>query len=144
MFVLFVEIVLLALPRKLSSGFLKHLFRFRAATYRKIVPLLDSTFSSCMATRGKLSRPHSFTGRTRAYMATIEIVEMMRSLRAKRSQTRKELKKLDKVISALRELSSANSTPTRNGRSRRMSASARRKIGAAQRKRWAKVRRERA
>src|SRR5712692_34478 len=92
-----------------------------------------------MATRGKLSRPHSFTLRTRAYMAAIEIVEMMRTLRAERSHTRKELKKLDKVISALHELST-NSTPTRNGRRRRMSASARRKIGRAQKLRWSKWR----
>jgi uncharacterized protein (DUF342 family) len=73
-------------------------------------------------------------------MAAIEIVEMMRTLRAERSHTRKELKKLDKVISALRELFSTNSTPTRNGRRRRMSASARRKIAKAQRLRWANVR----
>jgi hypothetical protein len=71
-------------------------------------------------------------------MAAIEIVEMMKTLRTGRAQTRKELKKLDKVISALRDLSS-NSMPARRGK-RRMSASARRKIAAAQRKRWAKVR----
>jgi uncharacterized protein (DUF342 family) len=76
-------------------------------------------------------------------MATIEIVEMMKTLRAERAHTRKELKKLDKVISALRELST-NSTPTRNGKRHRMSAAARRKIGAAQRKRWAKFHQQRA
>ena len=76
-------------------------------------------------------------------MATNEIAEIMKTLRAERSHTRKELKKLDKVISALHELSSRNSTPTRNGRRRRMSASARRKIAAAQRKRWAKFHQQR-
>ena len=70
-------------------------------------------------------------------MASIEIGEMMKTLRTERVHTRKELKKLDRVISALRELSSTNSTPTRNGKGRRMSAAARRKIAAAQRKRWA-------
>ena len=77
-------------------------------------------------------------------MAAIEITEMMTTLRTERTHTRKELANLDKVISALRELSSTNSTPTRNGRRRRMSAAARRKIGAAQRKRWAKFHRRRA
>jgi hypothetical protein len=73
-------------------------------------------------------------------MATIEIAEIMKALRTERIHTRKELKKLDKVISALRELSSANSVPARSGRRRRMSAAARRKMGAAQRRRWAKLR----
>ena len=77
-------------------------------------------------------------------MATVEIVEMMKTLRTERAHTRQELKGLDKVISALRELSSTNSTPARNGRRRRLSAAARRKIGAAQRKRWAKFHQQRA
>ena len=75
-------------------------------------------------------------------MAAIEIAEIRKTLRAERSHTTKELQKLDKAISALRELST-NSTPTRNGRRRRMSASARRKIAAAQRKRWAKFHKQR-
>ena len=77
-------------------------------------------------------------------MATIEIAEIMKTLRTERAHTRKELKNLDKAISALRELSSTNSVPTRNGRRRKMSAAARRKIGAAQRKRWAKFHKQRA
>ena len=71
-------------------------------------------------------------------MATIELAEMMKRLRTERTHTKKELKKLDKVISGLRELSGTNSAPARRGKTRRMSASARRKIAAAQRKRWAK------
>ncbi len=77
-------------------------------------------------------------------MASIEIGEMMKSLRTERAHTRIELKNLDKVISALRELSSTNSTPTQNGKRRTLSAAARGKIAAAQRKRWAKVRQQRA
>ena len=77
-------------------------------------------------------------------MAAIDVVEMMRTLRAERSHTRKELKKLDKVISALGELSSNNLTPNTNRKRRKMSASARRKIAAAQRKRWAKFHQQRA
>jgi len=72
-------------------------------------------------------------------MATIEIADVLKAMQTEHARKRKELTKLEKVISALRELST-NSTPTRNGRRRRMSASARRKIAAAQRKRWAKFR----
>ena len=75
-------------------------------------------------------------------MASIEITEMMKTLRTERVHKRKELKKLDKVISGLRELST-NLTSTRKGKRRRMSASARRKIAAAQRKRWAKFHQKR-
>jgi len=77
-------------------------------------------------------------------MATVEIAEMMRTLRTERAHTRKELAKLDNVISALGKLSSTNSVPRRNGRRPKMSAAARRKIGAAQRKRWAKFHQQRA
>ncbi len=75
-------------------------------------------------------------------MATIEIAEMMKTLRTERAHTNKELKKLDKVIAVLRDLST-NSMSTRHGK-RRMSAAARRKIAAAQRKRWAKFRQQQA
>ena len=75
-------------------------------------------------------------------MASIEITEMMKTLRTERAQTRKELAKLDKVISALRELSSTNSAPSQNGKRRTLSAAARRKIGKAQKARWAKVRQQ--
>ena len=77
-------------------------------------------------------------------MATIEIAGIMKTLRTERTHTRKELKKLDKVISALRELSGTNSAPARHGKRGGMSASARRKIAAAQRKRWAKFHQQRA
>ncbi len=77
-------------------------------------------------------------------MATIEIADVLKAMRTEHARKRKELAKLEKVISALRELSSTNSVPTRNGRRRRLSAAARRKIGAAQRKRWAKFHQQRA
>ena len=76
-------------------------------------------------------------------MATVEIAEIMKTLRTERAHTLKELAKLDKVISALRELSSTNSAPTQNGKRRTLSAAARRKIGKAQKARWAKLRAER-
>ncbi len=76
-------------------------------------------------------------------MATMEIAGIVKTLRSERAHTRKELKKLDKVIALLRGLST-NSVPARNGRRRGMSAAARRKIAAAQRKRWAKFHQQRA
>ena len=75
-------------------------------------------------------------------MAAIEIAEMMQTLRTERAHTKKELKTLDKVIAVLRDLAT-NSIPARHGKRRRMSPAARRKIGAAQRRRWAKVRQQR-
>ena len=74
-------------------------------------------------------------------MPAIEVVDMMKVVRIERAHTRKELKRLDRVISALRELS-GNSVSARR-KKRRMTASARRKIGAAQRKRWAKFHQQR-
>jgi len=76
-------------------------------------------------------------------MATIPRAEIMKMLRTERAHTRKELKQLDKAIAVLRGLS-RNSVPARTRKRRKMSASARRKIGAAQRRRWAKFHQRRA
>jgi len=75
-------------------------------------------------------------------MATIEIAKMMKTLHTERAHTNRELKKLDRVIAVLRDLST-NSMSARSGK-RYMSATARRKIAAAQRKRWAKFHQQRA
>ena len=77
-------------------------------------------------------------------MASIEITEIIKTLQTERAQTQKELAKLDKVISALRGLSLRNLTANANGKRRTLSAAARRKIGKAQKARWAKVRQQRA
>jgi hypothetical protein len=77
-------------------------------------------------------------------MPSIEITEMVKTLQTERAQTRQNLAKLDKVISALRELNGTKSTPSPNGKGHTMSAAARRKIGKAQRARWAKLRQKRA
>ena len=77
-------------------------------------------------------------------MAGVAIADMMKTLQTERAHTRKEVKKLDKVILTIRELSSTNSKPTRNGRSRRMSATARRKIAKPQKLRWERWRKQRA
>jgi hypothetical protein len=77
-------------------------------------------------------------------MPRIEITAIIKTLRTERARTQKELGKLDKVISALCGLSLTNLTANTNGKRRTLSASARRKIGRAQKLRWAKVRQQRA
>lgn len=74
----------------------------------------------------------------------LELAGTVKLLQAQRAQTHKELAKLDKAIAALRTLSGTNSTPSPNGNKRTLSAAVRRKIGKAQKARWAKVRRQRA
>jgi hypothetical protein len=73
-------------------------------------------------------------------MGNLELAGTVKMLQGQRAQTQKELVKLDNAIAVLRELSGTNSTPSPNGKGHTMSAAARRKIGKAQRARWAKVR----
>jgi hypothetical protein len=77
-------------------------------------------------------------------MASIEITNLMKTLRTERAQMRKELAKLDKATSALGELSGTTSLQSSNGMGRTLSVAARRKIGMAQKARWAKMRQQRA
>jgi hypothetical protein len=60
-------------------------------------------------------------------------------LQGQRAQTQKELVKLDKAIAVLRELNGTDSTPSPNGKKHTLSAAARKKIGNAQKARWAKI-----
>ena len=73
-------------------------------------------------------------------MGNLELAGTVKMLQGHRAQVQKELVKLDKAIAVLRELSGTNSTPSQNGKRHTMSAAARRKIGKAQKARWAKVR----
>ena len=77
-------------------------------------------------------------------MGNLELAGTVKMLQGQRAQTQKKLAKLDKAIAVLRELSGTNSTPSHNGKRRTLSAAARRKIGKAQKARWAKVRQQRA
>jgi hypothetical protein len=92
------------------------------------------------ANRGKLSGEHLFTNRNGDQMGNLELAGTVKMLQGQRTQIQKELTKLDKAIAVLRQLSGTNSTPTRNGKKHTLSAAARKKIGKAQRARWAKVR----
>ena len=91
-------------------------------------------------TRGKLPREHLFINENGDKMGNLELAGTVKMLQGQRAQVQKDLTKLDKAIAVLRELSGANSTPSRNGKRRTLSAAARRKIGKAQKARWAKVR----
>lgn len=73
--------------------------------------------------------------------------QMLEELKAKRNSTKKELTQLDEAIRVLRKLGGSGSTVSQSKapkKRRTMSASARRKIAAAQRARWAKVRKQKA
>jgi hypothetical protein len=76
-------------------------------------------------------------------MGNLELASTVKMLQGQRAQTQKELVKLDKAIAVLQELNGTDSTPSPNGKKRTLSAAARRKIGKAQKARWAKVRAER-
>jgi hypothetical protein len=77
-------------------------------------------------------------------MGNLELAGTVKMLQGRRAQTQKELVKLDKAIAVLRELSGTNSAPSQNGKGHTMSAAARRKIGKAQKARWAKLKQKRA
>jgi pantoate kinase len=72
-------------------------------------------------------------------MGNLELAGTVKMLQGQRAQVQKELMKLDKAIAVLRELSGTNSTPSPSGKGHAMSAAARRKIGMAQKLRWAKL-----
>ena len=92
------------------------------------------------ATRANLSSEHVLTNGNGDKMGNLELASTVKMLRGERVKAQKELAKLDRAIAVLRELSRTNSTPSQNGKRRTLSAAARRKIGKAQKQRWAKVR----
>jgi hypothetical protein len=71
-------------------------------------------------------------------MGNLELASTVKMLEGQRAQTQKELVKLDKAIAVLRELN-GTSTPSPNGKKHTLSAAARKKIGNAQKARWAKI-----
>jgi hypothetical protein len=78
-------------------------------------------------------------------MASIELSGTVKALKVERTRVQGELAKLDKAITVLEGLFGTSTTTSNgNGHKRTLSAAARKKIGNAQKARWAKVRRERA
>ena len=78
-------------------------------------------------------------------MVSIDLGGAVKALKGERVRVIGELAKVDKAIAMLEGLFGASAT-TSNGRAgkRTLSAAARRKIGKAQKLRWAKLRQQRA
>ena len=73
-------------------------------------------------------------------MASLDLTDTLKTLKGERARTHQELIKLDKAIAVIRELAGTEATLNGHPRKWTMSASARRKIGRAQKLRWAKLR----
>jgi hypothetical protein len=73
-------------------------------------------------------------------MENFELTTTIKMLQSQRAQAQKEVAKLDKAIAVLCELSGTELTRSSNGKKRTISSAARRKMAAAQKARWAKVR----
>ena len=72
------------------------------------------------------------------------LTSALQQLREERKQAQYQVEKLDSAISVLEDLVGRDGSPTRTpaGRSRVVTATARRRMAAAQRARWAKVRQQ--
>jgi len=76
-------------------------------------------------------------------MASIEIAGTVKALKGERVRIKGELAKLDKAITVLERLfRTSATTPNGHAGNRTLSATARRKIGKAQRLRWAKLKQQ--
>jgi hypothetical protein len=73
-------------------------------------------------------------------MENLELTTTIKMLQSQRLQAQKEVAKLDRAIAVLSELSGANLAPSTKGKKRTISLGARRRMAAAQKARWAKVR----
>jgi hypothetical protein len=76
-------------------------------------------------------------------MASVDLGGTVKALKGERVRVKGELAKLDKAITVLEGLSGTNAVlPKGHDRKRTMSAAARRKIGKAQKLRWAKLKQQ--
>jgi len=76
-------------------------------------------------------------------MASIEIAGTVKALKGARVRVKGELAKLDKAITVLEGLlPTSAATPNGHTGKRTLSAAARRKIGKAQKLRWAKLKQQ--
>ena len=67
------------------------------------------------------------------------IDQAIRQLQDRKQQAEREIQKLNLAINALRQLDGNAIAPTTVSKKRGLSMAARRKIGAAQKARWAKI-----
>ncbi|HEV7965981.1 MAG TPA: hypothetical protein VGP19_00330 [Candidatus Acidoferrales bacterium] len=77
-------------------------------------------------------------------MASIALGGTLKALKIERVKVQGELAKLGKAITVLEALVETKTVTPNGNHKRTLSAAARRKIGKAQKLRWAKVRKERA
>jgi hypothetical protein len=73
-------------------------------------------------------------------VTSIDLSGTLKALKGERARVQQDLAKLDKAITVLEGLSGTSTTIQKgHARKRTMSAAARRKIGKAQKLRWAKL-----
>jgi len=77
-------------------------------------------------------------------MSRIELGGTLKALKGERAKVQTELAKLDKAINVLEELVGTNTVASNGNHKRTLSAAACRKIGNAQKARWARIKKERA
>jgi hypothetical protein len=77
-------------------------------------------------------------------MGNLDLSATLATLHGERSRALKEVAKLDKAIAVIQELASGQSTSNGHSGRRTLSAAARRKIGKAQKLRWAKFKKAKA
>ena len=76
-------------------------------------------------------------------MAAIELSRTLKALKQERVRVHQDLAKLDKAITVLEALfRTSATTPNGHAGKRTLSAAARRKIGKAQKLRWAKLKQQ--
>ena len=76
-------------------------------------------------------------------MTSIDLSGTLKALKGERARVHLDLAKLDKAIAVLEGLFGSDATtPNRNTGKRTLSAAARRKIGKAQKLRWAKLKQQ--
>jgi hypothetical protein len=73
-------------------------------------------------------------------MASLDLAGTLKTLQGERARIHQELIKLDRAIAVIRELAGTEPTPNGYPGKPTLSAAARRKIGKAQKLRWAKLR----
>ena len=74
----------------------------------------------------------------------MNVIELIKQLRRRRNSVESELKRLDAAIRAVNKLNSTHAKGPRRKVKRKISAEGRRRIAAAQRARWAKLKKQKA
>ena len=93
--------------------------------------------------RGNISRHRPYSLSRGDRVTSIDLGGTLKALKGERARVHQDLAKLDKAITVLEGLSGTSATlPKGHGRKGTMSAAARRKIGKAQKLRWARLKQQ--